>query len=164
LVSQMNSEFVRGERPRNQTSVFTKVRVFDRLFIDFDNTFNTSTPATMSKKQAIKKTTVRLFAAQGFDPTTTVKIAREAGATEPMIYYHFKGNVEQFAGILRNAFSEYFTRLDRLNQDDGSHFQEIRCLIDMHFDFMDEPPAETVLIISACPAKFRAPDMIHRFM
>jgi AcrR family transcriptional regulator len=40
----------------------------------------------MSKRDAILKTAARLFATQGFDGTTTIQIAREAGATEPLIY------------------------------------------------------------------------------
>ena len=44
----------------------------------------------MSKREIILKTAARLFAAQGFEATTTIQIAREAGATEPLIYYHFK--------------------------------------------------------------------------
>jgi AcrR family transcriptional regulator len=51
----------------------------------------------MSKKQAIQETAVRLFAAQGFTATTTVQVACEAKATEPMIYHHFKGKEELLA-------------------------------------------------------------------
>ena len=78
----------------------------------------------MSKKQAIEKTAARLFAAQGFDATTTVQIACEAWATEPMIYCHFKGKDELFAGILQNAFAGDFCRPDQLSQDDGNHFKD----------------------------------------
>ena len=63
----------------------------------------------MAKKQAILKTSARLFAAQGFDATTTLQIAREAGATEPLIYYHFKGKDDLFTRIIDATFSEYFS-------------------------------------------------------
>ncbi len=70
----------------------------------------------MDKKQAILKTAARLFAAQGFDATTTIQIAREAGATEPLIYYHFKGKDDLFTRIIGATFSEYFSRIDALKK------------------------------------------------
>lgn len=43
----------------------------------------------MSKREIILKTAAHLFPTQGFDATTTLQLAREAGVTEPLIYYHF---------------------------------------------------------------------------
>jgi AcrR family transcriptional regulator len=51
----------------------------------------------MGKKDAILKSAAALFALQGFDATTTRQISVEAGATEPLIYYHFKGKDDLFA-------------------------------------------------------------------
>ena len=45
----------------------------------------------MSNKEAILKSAARLFATQDFEGTTTVQIAAEACATEPLIFYHFQG-------------------------------------------------------------------------
>ena len=108
----------------------------------------------MSKKKAIEKCAARLFAAQGLDATTTVQIASEAGATEPMILYRFKGKDELLACILQAAFFQYFSKLDQLSKRDGSHFEKTRSLIEMDFDFVDELPVQTVLVNSACPAEF----------
>jgi len=38
----------------------------------------------MSKKETILKTAARLFAVQGFEATTTIQIAREAGEFAPV--------------------------------------------------------------------------------
>ena len=70
----------------------------------------------MSKRETILKTAARLFAAQGFDGTTTLQIAREAGATEPLIYYHFKGKDDLFTRIIDATFLEYFSRIDALEK------------------------------------------------
>jgi AcrR family transcriptional regulator len=40
----------------------------------------------MSKKTNILETAAALFAAQGFEATTTQQLAAEAGVTEPLIY------------------------------------------------------------------------------
>ncbi len=86
----------------------------------------------MDKKQAILKTSARLFAAQGFEATTTLQIAREAGATEPLIYYHFKGKDDLFTRIIGATFSEYFSRIDALEKSPDSPFGQIRKLIELH--------------------------------
>jgi AcrR family transcriptional regulator len=71
----------------------------------------------MSKKETILQTAAKLFAAQGFEATTTFQIAREAGATEPLIYYHFKGKDDLFTRIIDATFSEYFSRIDALEKN-----------------------------------------------
>jgi AcrR family transcriptional regulator len=63
------------------------------------------------RKQNIIRTAARLFAEQGFEGTITLQSAREAGVTEPLIYYHFKGKDEIFSHILETSFKEYFSRL-----------------------------------------------------
>jgi AcrR family transcriptional regulator len=111
----------------------------------------------MTKKEKILKTAARLFAEQGFDGTTTLQIAGEAGVTEPLIYYHFKGKDELFASILESAFASYHRRLESLGFDSESQFQNIRNLILIHFDFIDQKPHEAFLIVSTCPARANDP-------
>jgi AcrR family transcriptional regulator len=62
----------------------------------------------MNKKQTILKTAARLFAAQGFDGTTTLQISREAGVTEPLIYYHFNGKDDLFTRIIESTARSIF--------------------------------------------------------
>ena len=114
----------------------------------------------MQKKQAILKTAARLFATQGFDATTTLQIAREAGATEPLIYYHFKGKDDLFTQIIDATFSEYFSRIDELENNPDSPFGQIQKLIELQYDIAEEMPDEVQLIASACPARLNDPEDI----
>ena len=107
----------------------------------------------MSKRDAILKTAARLFAVQGFDGTTTIQIAREAGVTEPLIYYHFKGKDDLFTYIIAATFSEYFSRIDDLEQNPGSPFGQIQQLIELQYDIAEEIPDEVQLIANTCPAR-----------
>ena len=52
-----------------------------------------------NKKQDIIQAATMLFAAQGFDGTTTLQISKKASITEPVIYYHFTGKDELFTRI-----------------------------------------------------------------
>jgi len=108
---------------------------------------------SMSKKESILKTAARLFASQGFDATTTIQLAREAGVTEPLIYYHFEGKADLFTRIIHSTFSEYFSRIDALENNPASPFEQIQNLIELQYDIAQEMPDEVQLIASACPAR-----------
>ena len=116
----------------------------------------------MTKKENILRAAARLFASQGFDGTTTLQIASEAGVTEPLIYYHFTGKDEVFTSILKAGFDRYYIRLQDLENQDGNAFSRVERLIALHFSIVDEMPAEAFLIISACPAKLNDPEHLCR--
>ena len=113
---------------------------------------------TMRKKDSILKAAARLFADQGFDGTTTQQIAAEAGVTEPLIYYHYKGKDDLFTRILESTFSIYRRRLESLEFDSDSQFQNIRNLILLHFEFIEDMAEEAYLIVSTCPSRLHDPD------
>ena len=112
----------------------------------------------LTKKQNIIQAATRLFATQGFDGTTTLQITKEAGATEPLLYHHFKGKDELFTHILGKAFAEYFGRIEKLEKNTDTQFQRIENLIEFHFEFVKDMPDEIYLIISTCPAKLNDPE------
>ena len=112
----------------------------------------------MNKKQNIIQAATQLFAAQGFDGTTTLQITKEAGATEPLLYHHFKGKSELFTHILSKAFAEYFDRIEKLKKNTDTQFQQIENLIDFHFWFVKDLPDEICLITNTCPAKLNDPE------
>ena len=132
----------------------------------------------MNKKEKILKTSARLFANQGFDATTTLQIAREAGVTEPLIYYHFKGKDDLFTQIIDSTFSIYFSRIDKLEKKPNTPFGQIQKLIELQYDIAEQMPDEVQLIANlaqlniakrshsrwdstgACPSRLNDPDDI----
>lgn len=114
----------------------------------------------MKKKEALVRTAARLFAERGYEGTTTAGIAREAGVTEPLIYYHFTGKEDLFNYILGRAAETYFERLETLKADTRTQFEKIAKLIRLHFHIVEEMPHETYLIASACPARLSDPDSV----
>ncbi len=109
----------------------------------------------MSAKQDLINTVIPLFASQGFDATTTFEIAKAAGVTEPVIYYHFKNKEGLFTYILLETFTEYFSRLDAIEIETTTQFEKIEHLINFHFKFIDDFPDQIYIIVTACPAKLR---------
>lgn len=114
----------------------------------------------MNKKFNILKTAARLFASQGFEGTTTLQIAAEAGVTEPLIYYHFRGKDEVFTSILSDGFETYFSHLEGLDENTATEFEKINRLISLHFDTVKAMPHEIFLVMSSCPAKLNDQDHI----
>jgi AcrR family transcriptional regulator len=114
----------------------------------------------LKKKQNIIRAATRLFAEQGFEGTTTLQIAKEAGVTEPLIYYHFKGKDDLFNHIIDTSFKTYFSGLEALEKKPGTRFQKLEALLDFHFRFVREFPDETYIAVSVCPTKLREPDHI----
>lgn len=109
----------------------------------------------MEKKQALINSAIKLFARNGFDGTSTASIGIHAGVTEPLIHYHFKNKDGLFAYILDAIYSEYFSRFDALPEDTDTEFEKLENLISFHFQFSDDFPDETHIIVRSCPAKLQ---------
>jgi AcrR family transcriptional regulator len=109
----------------------------------------------VGKRQDLLKAAVQLFSKQGFNGTTTLEIAEAAHVTEPVVYYHFKNKDGLFTHILVSTFTDYFVRLDKLENNTPTQFKKIEKLIDLHFRFVHEFLDETHIILCACPAKLR---------
>src|SRR5215204_7028012 len=58
-----------------------------------------------ARREQILKTALGLFAAQGFDATSTRQIAREAGIAEGLIFHYFPTKASLLAAILENRRS-----------------------------------------------------------
>ena len=109
----------------------------------------------MNRKQALIDAAIKLFAANGFDATSTASIAQYAGVTEPLIHYHFKSKDGLFTHILEETFSEYFDRFDALPEKTRTEFDRLVNLIRFHFRFAEDFPDQTFIVNSACPAKLQ---------
>ena len=109
----------------------------------------------MQKKQALIDSAIWLFSRNGFDGTSTASIGMHAGVTEPLIHYHFKSKDGLFAHILDTIFTEYFSRFDALPTDTDTEFEKLENLILFHFQFADDLPDETHIVVSACPTKLQ---------
>ncbi len=109
-----------------------------------------------NKKHKILSTATQLFATQGFDNTTTLQIAKEAGVTEPLLYYHFQGKEEIFTEIIRAIFQDYEKMLEELPRNTETEFEKINNLIRLHIHMAENSPHEGRLILANCPSKLKS--------
>ena len=59
-------------------------------------------PDDLSARDRILETAERLFAARGFDRTSTARIAAEASVPHGLIFYHFKTKMELLLAVVRD--------------------------------------------------------------
>ena len=59
-----------------------------------------------ARREQILKTALKLFAAQGFDATSTRQIAREVGIAEGLIFHYFPTKASLLAAILEDRVQE----------------------------------------------------------
>jgi len=109
----------------------------------------------LQKKQALINSAIWLFSRNGFAGTSTASIGMHAGVTEPLIHYHFKNKDGLFIHVLDTIFTEYFSRFDALPTDTDTEFEKLENLIRFHFQFADDYPDETDIVVRACPAKLQ---------
>jgi AcrR family transcriptional regulator len=112
----------------------------------------------VNKRETIFKTGVRLFAAQGFEATTTLQVAREVGVTEPAVFYHVKSKSAFFSTILEQAISVYIDRIDALDLSASTAFDNLTALIRVHFAVVAEDPELMHILLRTCPARLEDPD------
>ena len=112
----------------------------------------------MNKKTIIFKTAIRLFAAQGYEATTTLQIAREVGVTEPAVFYHFKSKSAFFSAILEEASKVYFNRIDALDPNVSTAFDALATLIRIHFSVVLDEPEFMRILLRTCPARLENPE------
>ncbi len=109
----------------------------------------------MKKRQALIDASITLFAQNGFDATSTASIGLYAGVTEPLIHYHFKNKDGLFEYVLNAILFEYYERFDALPTDTDTEFGKLENLIRFHFQFADDYPEETLILLNECPVKLQ---------
>ncbi len=112
----------------------------------------------VNKKKTIMKAAIRLFAAQGYEATTTLQVAREVGVTEPTVFYHYKNKSNFFNTILEDASRCYFGRLDALKLSGRTAFDSLVAVIKLHFAVVIDEPEYMRILLRTCPARLKDPN------
>ena len=106
-----------------------------------------------TKKRNILDASAELFAVEGFENTTMLMITREAGVTDPLLYYHFQGKEEIFSIIIHDVFKEYVQEIENLPKKTETEFEKLANLIRLHMHISEKQPRKAKLLLANCPAK-----------
>jgi AcrR family transcriptional regulator len=84
------------------------------------------------RKQQLLQIAKKLFLDLGYQHTTTEKIAREAGVTEPVLYRHFKSKKALFLEVLQEIRKATLQRWHRGIEELGSPLEKLRRVVDLY--------------------------------
>ena len=103
---------------------------------------------------------ISLFAAQGYEATTTLKIAKEVGVTEPAVFYYYSGKETLFSTVLEKASTNYLKRIESLDLSGSNAFECLEALIGAHFSIVFDEPEFMRILLRTCPARLEDPENI----
>lgn len=89
------------------------------------------------KKELIIETALRLFAREGFDTTSTSKIAREAGVSEGLIFRHFTNKEGLMNAVLDLCEGRMTPHIDAIDQEPDPR-KRIQSIIDLTYTLYNE--------------------------
>jgi AcrR family transcriptional regulator len=118
----------------------------------------------MTRKESIVEAATRLFAARGFDATSTAEVAKVAGVSEGTIFHHFKTK----DGVLFHVFGEmmslYLEGVRSETQESTNGLDTVERIIRFHFGFIAKYSKESLVIFRDLPSHFLEPGSPNRQM
>ena len=107
----------------------------------------TRTQASQSTRSSLIRAGADLFAAHGFEGTTTDQIARAAEVNKAMINYHFGGKAGLYEEVLALVFADAAGRLSELKDRDEPAEQLLRRFIAIFARTLERYPTLPFLIL-----------------
>ncbi len=102
----------------------------------------------------------RLFAAQGFNGTSTRQVGSEAGANIATIAYHFGGKEGLYLATLERKYEEIL-EVPLPEQLDGSPEERVRALVDAIWRFCRQRPDAVRLLLRHVVDHGSLPDAVN---
>jgi TetR/AcrR family transcriptional regulator len=91
---------------------------------------------TLETREKILATATRLFSEQGFDTTSLSQVAREAGVSKALIFWHFDCKEKLYRSAMHKTLEPYY--IDRHTLEGLGEPAQIARLIDQFYDFVHD--------------------------
>jgi TetR/AcrR family transcriptional regulator len=91
---------------------------------------------TPEAREKILATATRLFSEQGYETTSLSQVAREAGVSKALIFWHFDCKEKLYRKAMRKTLEPYF--IDQETLDGLGEPAQIARLIDQFYDFVHD--------------------------
>jgi len=116
----------------------------------------------MSRKEAILKAAIDLFAERGFNATPTSAIAKTANVAEGLIFHYFKNKNGILAHILIDMLEDYIDAAKNEINSGRTGLEAIENFIHFHFHFSKKRSKEVVVLTRDFPIDLLQPDSVYR--
>jgi AcrR family transcriptional regulator len=116
----------------------------------------------MSKKEAILKAAIDLFAERGFNATATSAIAKTADVAEGLIFHYFQNKNGILAHILIDMLENYIEAAKNAINNSRTGLEAIENFILFHFRFSKKRSKEVVVLTRDFPTDLLQPGSVYR--
>ncbi len=100
-----------------------------------------------SRRDEILAAAIRCFASRGFEGTSTREIAREAGAKQPLLYYHFGSKADLYLAAVLDQLDRLHEGLQAALCARRDQFERLRTFVRTYYDhFTIHEPGLTVCL------------------
>jgi AcrR family transcriptional regulator len=103
-------------------------------------------PSSLETRATLLDAAARVFVERGFHGAAVREIAREAGFTNPVLYYHFGGKEELYDAVIRIAFEQFETLLRDALEAEREPLGRLRAIADAYLRFGREDPIRLRLL------------------
>ena len=111
----------------------------------------------MTKKDAILRAAVHLFAEKGYDETPTSEVAKRAGVAEGTIFHHFKSKEGILMHILEEMMEIYLIGIKDRARKANNGLEALEEIIRFHFRLSEERSREFLVLIRDFPFSVAKP-------
>jgi AcrR family transcriptional regulator len=87
-----------------------------------------------SRRDEILAAAIRCFAMRGFEGTSTREIAREAGAKQPLLYYHFGSKADLYLAAVLDQLERLHEGLDAALCVQSDYGERLRSFVRTYYD------------------------------
>ncbi len=111
-----------------------------------------ASPAASGRREQIVTTTIGLLARHGLSGTTTARIAREVGISEPALYRHFLNKEEIILAALDAVSENLVGMMFRAAETETGTVGKIHVMSAALYDFITAHPQESVVLFEVFSA------------
>lgn len=87
-----------------------------------------------SRRDEILAAAIRCFASRGYEGTATREIAREAGAKQPLIFYHFGSKADLYLAAVLDQLAQLLAGLEAALAGEHDDLARLRTFVQVYFD------------------------------
>ncbi len=114
--------------------------------------FNGNGESAPSRREQIIATTIDLLSRHGLPGTTTARIAREVGISEPALYRHFRNKEEMLLAALDEVSARLLDLMYRASLSETLVTEKLRRMSAALYEFVMSHPEESVALFEVFSA------------
>ncbi len=116
----------------------------------------------MDRKEMIRIAATELFAEQGFQATSTAAVAKRAGVSEGVIFYHFSTKEGILFSLFDGIINDFIAGVVRVLAEAPSGLEAVLGCVRLNRDMVQERTQEMLVLVRDMPASFTDPGSPYR--